>query len=135
METSVGAAGGAAPAARRIAVGFDGVLFDHVPCLLRGFGDAHGTGFQEEGFRHRDFSRHRAVRERNLTWAASGRSSTSSAPRGETPRQHRHGLRARRPRDTEGFLRRNRIPHDMLMMGASRKAGWDVRVDDALATS
>src|ERR1051326_9585553 len=54
--------------ALRIAVDFDGVLFDHVPYLLRGFRDAHGIDLQEEGFRYWDFFQYRAVREANLTW-------------------------------------------------------------------
>lgn len=32
---------------------------------------------------------------------------------------------------TEGFLARHRIPHHALVMGASRKTGYDVLVDDA----
>ena len=39
----------------RIAVDFDGVLFDHVPYVLRGFRDAHGIDLEEEGLRYWDF--------------------------------------------------------------------------------
>jgi hypothetical protein len=53
----------------KIAVDFDGVLFDHVPYLLRGFRDAHGIDLQEEGLRYWDFFQYRAVREANLTWS------------------------------------------------------------------
>src|SRR5437667_12531754 len=52
----------------RIAVDFDGVLFDHVPYLLRGFRDAHGIDLEAEGFRYWDFFQYRAVREADLTW-------------------------------------------------------------------
>src|ERR1051325_8741713 len=53
----------------RIAVAFDGVLFDHVPYLLRGFRDAHGIDLNDEGFRHWDFFQYRAVREKDLSWS------------------------------------------------------------------
>src|ERR1051326_3197173 len=52
----------------RIAVDFDGVLFDHVPYLLRGFRDAHGIDLAAEGLRYWDFFQYRAVRDANLTW-------------------------------------------------------------------
>lgn len=32
---------------------------------------------------------------------------------------------------TEAFLRANGVPHDALVMGAAKKTGYDVLVDDA----
>src|ERR1041385_6330326 len=53
----------------KIGVDFDGVLFDHVPYLLRGFRDAHGIDLNDEGFRYWDFFQYRAVREKDLSWS------------------------------------------------------------------
>lgn len=137
----------------RIAVDFDGVLFDHVPYLLRGFRDAHGIDLEEEGLRYWDFFQYRAVREKNLTWqcvsAVLRAIDTDEAIHRLPPRdQHAREVMARWRREghevkvvtarteearatTELFLARNLIPHDALVMGAARKTGYDVLVDDA----
>jgi 5'(3')-deoxyribonucleotidase len=137
----------------RIAADFDGVLFDHVPYLLRGFRDAHGIDLEAEGFRYWDFFQYRAVRERNLTWQCVRRVLDAID---NDPHLHRlpprdpyaasvmgrwredgHEVRvvtAREPscrEATEQFLRAHRIPHDGLVMGAAKKTGYDVLVDDA----
>jgi uncharacterized HAD superfamily protein len=134
-------------------VDFDGVLFDHVPYVLRGFRDAHGIDLAAEGFRYWDFFQYRAVRERNLTWncvrnvlrdidrdielhKAPPRDPYAALVLG---RWRAAGNRvtvvtARDPEareTTEFFLRHHRIPHDDLVLGASRKLGYDVLVDDA----
>ena len=153
----------------RIAVDFDGVLFDHVPYVLRGFRDihricgcdgcsataehAHGIDLQEEGLRYWDFFQYRAVRERNLTWncvrTVLQRIDTDPVVHELPPRDAYAAVVMRRWMDaghevkvvtareeaaretTEGFLARHRIPHHALVMGASRKTGYDVLVDDA----
>ena len=137
----------------KIAVDFDGVLFDHVPYLLRGFRDAHGIDLQEEGLRFWDFFQYRAVREKNLTWQCVSTVlkaiDTDAAIHMLPPRDlharavmqrwmddgHEVNVVTARTEDaretTELFLRRNEIPHDRLVMSASRKTGYDVLVDDA----
>ena len=137
----------------RIAVDFDGVLFDHIPYLLRGFRDAHGIDLAAEGLRYWDFFQYRAVREANLTW---GCVKTILERIDQDPAMHDCGPRdadapgvIARWRDaghhvsivtardaharatTEAFLARNGIPHDALVMGARVKTGYDVLVDDA----
>ena len=121
--------------------------------MLRGFRDAHGIDLEEEGMRHWDYFQYRAVRERNLTWQCvrSVLSRIDNDPLlHEAPprdpyarvvmarwRQRGHAVRVVTARTEEsrevtaGFLERNRIPHDELVMGASRKTGHDVLVDDA----
>lgn len=137
----------------RIAVDFDGVLFDHVPYVLRGFRDAHGIDLQEEGMRYWDFFQYRAVRERNLTWACVRgvlqRIDTDALIHEMPPKDAYAAVVMRRWMDeghevkvvtareeaargtTEAFLARHGIPHHALVMGASRKTGYDVLVDDA----
>jgi uncharacterized HAD superfamily protein len=137
----------------RIAVDFDGVLFDHVPYILRGFRDAYGIDLEAEGFQFWDFFQYRAVRERGLTWNCVVRIlsevETDESLHREPPRdpacrtilsQWRkeghtveivtaRGANARSA--TELFLKEHHIPHDGLRMGISRKVGWDVLLDDA----
>lgn len=139
--------------ALRIAVDFDGVLFDHIPYVLRGFRDAHGIDLEAEGLRYWDFFQYRAVREKNLTWSCvrDVLSAIDQDPvlhecdprdphaadviaRWRSAGHHVSIVTAREPAAracTEAFLRRNGIPHDALVMGAAVKTGWDVLVDDA----
>lgn len=139
--------------ALRIAVDFDGVLFDHVPYLLRGFRDAHGIDLEEEGLRYWDFFQYRAVREKNLTWQCVKNvlaAIDNDAVIHELPPRDAHArtvmgrwmalgheVNVVTARDegsrgtTELFLRSHGIPHDRLVMGATRKTGYDVLVDDA----
>lgn len=141
------------PGRLRIAVDFDGVLFDHIPYVLRGFRDAHGLDLAAEGLRYWDFFQYRAVREAGLTWncvkTVLQRIDTDEAIHELSPRDahaanvisrwRREGhqvniVTARDPEartTTERFLHRNNIRHDGLVMGASRKTGYDVLVDDA----
>jgi len=124
-----------------------------VPYLLRGFRDAHGIDLQEEGLRYWDFFQYRAVREANLTWNCVRnvleRIDTDAAIHELPPRDAYARVVMQRWRDdghevrvvtargeearktTERFLEKNRIPHDALVMRASRKTGYDVLVDDA----
>jgi 5'-nucleotidase len=137
----------------RIAVDFDGVLFDHVPYLLRGFRDAHGIDLAEEGLRYWDFFQYRAVRERNLTWQCVSNVlhaiDTDEAIHRLPPRDPHakrvmrawmdagHEVRVVTARGeharatTEAFLADHGIQHDSLVLGAARKTGYDVLVDDA----
>lgn len=137
----------------RIAVDFDGVLFDHVPYVLRGFRDAHGIDLEEEGLRYWDFFQYRAVRERNLTWncvrTILHSIDTDPALHEMPPRDAHaarvmarwmdagHDVRVVTAREetaratTERFLEAHGIPHHALVMGAARKTGYDVLVDDA----
>jgi len=136
-----------------IAVDFDGVLFDHVPYVLRGFRDAHGIDLADEGLRYWDFFQYQAVREAGLTEECV----RSVLDRIETdPALHERGPRdpfAARVMDawkqaghrvdvvtargeisrevTRRFLRTNEIPYDELVMEAETKTGWDLLVDDA----
>ncbi|MEA3200522.1 MAG: uncharacterized protein QOE90_1950 [Thermoplasmata archaeon] len=137
----------------RIAVDFDGVLFDHIPYLLRGFRDAHGIDLAEEGLRYWDFFQYRAVRDRNLTW---GCVKTVLEKIDNDPALHDCSLRDADAADViagwreaghhvslvtareavgretvEGFLSQNGVAVDQVVMGASRKTGYDVLVDDA----
>lgn len=137
----------------RIAVDFDGVLFDHIPYVLRGFRDAHGIDLEKEGLRHWDFFQYSAVREANLTWncvkTVLERIDGDAVLHDTDPRDPRcvdvigawmragHRVSIVTARDehsratTEAFLARNHIPHHELVMGARIKTGYDVLVDDA----
>jgi hypothetical protein len=137
----------------RIAVDFDGVLFDHVPYLLRGFRDAHDIDLEDEGFRFWDFFQYRAVRERNLTWNCVATilggieadpthhmmppKDPAAANIIRTWRRMGHEVfivtaRASTSRaTTELFLRTHGIEHDGLRMGVALKTGYDVLIDDA----
>lgn len=137
----------------RIAVDFDGVLFDHVPYVLRGFRDHFGIDLEREGLRYWDYNHYRAVRDRELSrdqvqrllWAIETDPHVHDVglrdPRAARVirRWRREGHRvevvtARHPRSeavTTGFLRRNRIGHDGLRMAVRLKTGYDVLLDDA----
>ncbi len=135
-----------------IAVDFDGVLFDHVPYILRGFRD-HGIDLEAEGLRHWDYYQYQAVQDAGLTMPQIRRLLMAI----ETdPHLHREALRdnlapivmadwkaqghrvdvvTARDRRSEAvtrmFLERHRIPFDSLRMEARIKTGYDVLVDDA----
>lgn len=137
----------------RIAVDFDGVLFDHVPYVLRGFRDHFGIDLAREGLRHWDYNHYRAVRDRELRPEQVQRLLRTI----ETdPLVHDEGLRdahaahvirawrrrghrvevvtARHPMSeavTARFLHRNGVEHDGLRMGVFMKTGYDVLLDDA----
>lgn len=132
---------------------FDGVLFDHVPYLLRGFRDAHDIDLETEGFRHWDFFQYRAVREKDLSWncVRSVLRKIENDPilhllPPKDPdaariladwRAQGHGIDVVTAREeesratTELFLRTHEIPHDSLRMGVALKTGYDVLIDDA----
>jgi uncharacterized HAD superfamily protein len=137
----------------RIAVDVDGVLFDHVPHVVRGFRDRHGIDLMAEGLRHWDFYRYEAVRDANLPLGSveallRGLESDERLHR-LPPRDsgalkvmgrwmdegHRVSVVTARDRRSEAatrlFLRHNGIPHHDLHMEVVVKTGWDVLVDDA----
>lgn len=144
---------GAPAGALRIAVDFDGVLFDHVPYMLRGFRDAHGIDLAAEGLRYWDFFQYRSVREAGLTWncvrSVLLRIETDETFHLRPPRDgHARNVMARWRKEghevfvvtareeasrdvTELFLAHHDIPHDGLVMEATRKTGYDILVDDA----
>lgn len=137
----------------RIGVDFDGVLFDHIPYVLRAFRDTHGIDLSREEFLHWDVTRHEAVRERGLTWqcvrsvlqAIETDPLVHEAPlrdrySGDVIRRWRsdgHTVQVVTARDpesrvvTQAFLEGNGIEHDGLRMGVDLKTGYDVLVDDA----
>jgi 5'-nucleotidase len=137
----------------RIAVDFDGVLFDHIPYMLRGFRDVHGIDLEAEGLRYWDFFQYRAIRDARLTYACVravlDEIETDPVLHQNPPRDpHAAGIMgrwkdaghevsvvtARLPISrevTELFLEHHGIPHDRLVMGAHIKTGYDVLIDDA----
>lgn len=137
----------------RIGVDFDGVLFDHVPYLLRGFRDAHDIDLEAEGLRHWDFFQYRAVREKDLSWSCVRnvleKIETDPALHLNPPRdlhaievirrwrQQGHRVEIVTARDptsrpvTELFLDTHGIEHDGLRMGIHIKTGYDILIDDA----
>lgn len=136
-----------------IAVDFDGVLFSHVPYVLRGFRDAHGVDLAQEGLRYWDFFQYQAVRDADLTEACVrqilDRIETDPAIHEKPPRDsfaarvmeawkrsgHRVDVvtaRGEISREvTRRFLHMNEIPFDELLMEVETKTGWDMLVDDA----
>jgi uncharacterized HAD superfamily protein len=153
VRSSRASGGGARKERLRIGVDFDGVLFDHVPYMLRGFRDGHGIDLEAEGFRHWDFFQYRAVREQDLPWscvrAILHRIETDPALHRLPPRDpHARAVMQRWMSEghevsvvtargeasravTELFLESHHIPHDALVMQAAKKTGYDILVDDA----
>lgn len=141
------------PGRLRIGVDFDGVLFDHVPYVLRGFRDRYGIDLAAEGMRYWDYFQYRAVQEADLSWWCVHKVlreiETDMVLHQEPPRDeaaagimkqwmhdgHRvEVVTARHPESeaaTLNFLEHNGIPHDRLVMGARIKTGYDVLIDDA----
>jgi len=137
----------------RIAVDFDGVLFDHVPYVLRGFRDRYGIDLAAEGMRHWDYYAYRAVREADLPPSQIRRLlddiECDELLHQEPPRDalaahvvaawiaagHSVDIVTARGRHAEAatrrFLQTHAIPYDRLVMEARVKTGWDVLVDDA----
>jgi len=137
----------------RIAVDFDGVLFDHIPYVLRGFRDRFGIDLAAEGLRYWDYFHYRAVQEADLTYGCVRKVldqiETDPLLHQEPPREvlasrvisawqgmghHVSVVTAREPRSeavTRMFLERNGIPFDAIVMGQRIKTGYDVLIDDA----
>lgn len=137
----------------RIAVDFDGVLFDHVPYVLRGFRDRLGIDLQAEGMRHWDYYQYRAVQDADVPYSAIRKVlhdiETDDKLHREPPRDalaasvmkqwiadgHRVDIVTARSSfaetATRTFLRTHSIPHHGLVMEARIKTGYDLLVDDA----
>lgn len=137
----------------RIAVDFDGVLFDHVPYVLRGFRDRLGIDLAAEGFRHWDYYQYQQVKDADLPPSQIQRVlrdiETDLKLHREAPRDKLAArvmaewiaaghtvdvvtARSRVAEDaTRAFLREHSIPHHGLVMERWLKTGWDVLVDDA----
>lgn len=137
----------------RIAVDFDGVLFDHVPYVLRGFRDRYGIDLEAEGFRHWDYYHYQAVQDADLApskiHGLLRDIETDHLLHREPPRDrlaayvmagwrasgHKVEVVTARGRHAEAatrtFLTTHGIPHDGLVMEQRIKTGWDVLVDDA----
>jgi uncharacterized HAD superfamily protein len=137
----------------RIAVDFDGVLFDHVPYVLRGFRDRLGIDLAAEGLRHWDYYHYKQVRERDLPPSVINKVlrdiETDQKLHREAPRDklagrimaewiaagHHVDIVTARSKDaeqaTKAFLTEHGIPHHGLVMERWLKTGWDVLIDDA----
>ena len=137
----------------RIAVDFDGVLFDHVPYVLRGFRDRLGIDLAAEGFRHWDYYQYQAVKDADLPPSQIQRVlrdiETDLKLHREAPRDklaarvmaewmaaghHVDIVTARSKvaeKATRAFLTEHSIPHDGLVMERCLKTGWDILIDDA----
>ncbi|MEK6975172.1 MAG: hypothetical protein AABY18_02380 [Candidatus Thermoplasmatota archaeon] len=137
----------------RIAVDFDGVLFDHVPYVLRGFRDRLGIDLAAEGFRHWDYYQYQQVKDADLPPSQIQRVlrdiETDLKLHREAPRDklagrviaewiaagHTVDIVTARSRDAEkatrAFLNEHSIPHHGLVMERWLKTGWDVLIDDA----
>jgi uncharacterized HAD superfamily protein len=137
----------------RIAVDFDGVLFDHVPYVLRGFRDRLGIDLAAEGLRHWDYYHYKQVRDRDLPpsqiQAVLRDIETDQKLHREAPRDklagrviqswidagHTVDIVTARSREAESatraFLRQHGIPYHSLVMERWLKTGWDILIDDA----
>lgn len=137
----------------KIAVDFDGVLFDHIPYVLRGFRDHFDIDLEAEGLRHWDYFHYQAIQDADLSYGAVRKilSAIETDPflHLERPRDAAAASVMREWRDaghhvsvvtarseesravTQMFLERNGIPFDELRMGAHIKTGYDLLVDDA----
>jgi uncharacterized HAD superfamily protein len=137
----------------RIAVDFDGVLFDHVPYVLRGFRDRLGIDLAAEGFRHWDYYQYQQVKDADLPPSQIQKVlrdiETDLKLHREAPRDklaarviaewmaagHHVDIVTARSRvaekATRAFLTEHSIPHDGLVMERWLKTGWDVLIDDA----
>lgn len=138
---------------QRIAVDFDGVLFDHVPWVLRAFRDRHEIDLQEEGFRHWNYFQYRAVEQSQLTVGEVNqtlRQLETDATIHKAPLRDVHAIEvmnhwrdaghtvdivtARQPiskQVTLAFLNRHKVPYDGFRMGVALKTGYDLLIDDA----
>ncbi|HWG92275.1 MAG TPA: hypothetical protein VNZ52_15600 [Candidatus Thermoplasmatota archaeon] len=137
----------------RIAVDFDGVLFNHVPHMLRALRDNHNVDLLDEGLRHWDFMAYRSVQEAGLTYQGiktllhaieTDLEIHDTDLRDETARhvmeawrEAGHEVYIVTARDstshdaTKYFLERNDVPYDGIVMDAKVKTGYDLLVDDA----
>lgn len=141
------------PGGLRIAVDFDGVLFDHVPYVLRGFRDRLGIDLAAEGMRHWDYYHYRAVQDADVPFSSikkvlldietdldlhlePARDPLAAEVMGGWMRAgHRVEVVTARSRPAEEatrtFLTTHGIPHHGLVLEARAKTGYDVLIDDA----
>lgn len=137
----------------RIGVDFDGVLFDHIPYVLRGFRDRHGIDLLDEGLRHWDFYHYKAIQDADLppsqVYGLLRDIETDGLLHLEPPLDlgaipvmrdwidagHKVSIVTARGKEAETttrmFLGHHGIPHTDLHMGVRIKTGWDVLIDDA----
>ncbi len=138
---------------KRIAVDFDGVLFDHVPWVLRAFRDQHDIDLNDEGFRYWEYYQYKAVEDAGLT-VGEVKSLLRNLETDEiihkSPLREPHSrdvmqawsdaghtvdiVTARKPESkqvTLAFLHRHRVPFDNLRMDVRIKTGYDLLIDDA----
>ncbi len=137
----------------RIAVDFDGVLFDHVPWVLRAFRDKHDVDLGAEGFRYWEYYQYKAVEDaaltvgevkdllRNLETDSVIHKSPLRDPYSrqvmEDWSEAGHSVDIVTARElvskqvTLEFLNRNRVPFDELHMGVRIKTGYDLLIDDS----
>ncbi len=136
-----------------IAVDVDGVLFDHIPYVLRAFRDNLGIDMDRDDLRAWDFFHLHAIQEADLTWGEVRRVldavESDWVLHEEEPldplaanvmadwiaRGHTVDVvTARAPKHehvTKVFLNHHGIPHHALRMGVALKTGYDVLIDDA----
>ncbi len=137
----------------RIAVDFDGVLFDHVPWVLRAFRDRYDVDLNDEGFQYWEYYQYKAVEEAGLTVAEVKellRNLETDSVIHKSPLRDAHArtvmqewsdaghevhvVTARQEfskQVTLGFLNRHRVPFDGFHMGVHIKTGYDLLVDDS----
>lgn len=136
----------------RIAVDFDGVLFDQSAHIRERFHEIHGVDIGPVDEWPWNLSEHPPVKQAGLTdedtWEVFHSVHNDEALHRTEPLDadcrrvleallevgHRvEVVTARSPTSrevTELFLERNAIPHERLVMGDHEKTGWDVLVDD-----
>lgn len=138
--------------ALRLAIDFDGVLFDQVPHIIRGFQELHGVDISPVESWQWNLSEHPAVRQAGLTedqiWEVFRHLEVQEEIHRTRPLDpyaldvlggwREQGLTVHivtsRPTRARGsvelFLDHNDVPHHDLHMGIHHKTDWDVLVDD-----
>lgn len=139
-------------ATKRIGVDFDGVLFDQVPHIIRGFRELHDVDLAPVESWHWNLSEHPAIQAAGLTedqiWQVFRQLELEEAIHRADPldphalevlgawqaRGWQVHIATSRPEHSrpavEAFLSHNQVPHDLLEMGVYPKTGYDVLVDD-----
>lgn len=138
--------------AHRLAVDFDGVLFDQVPHIIRGFQEIHGVDISPVESWQWNLAEHPAVRQAGLTedevWQVFRELEVQEPIHRTEPLEpyaldvmaawqeaghviHIVTSRPARARKTVRlFLEHNDVPHHDLHLGVHHKTRWDVLIDD-----